>query len=197
MIQHLAQSVSLVISTTTGLISPQFHITHDDFFETCRAVQRNQAPVKRQILSGLTHNTISPNFTFTVNPFTKISEGVSNTTEGSEGDTSTITNISSHTSSSPPADTNTNSNNNVDDPPVLPPPVHLPPEKPSQNPSPDLNLPCTRSGWIRTRPYFLVYSSYYDAHHQDDYLIQDQISDSTSFSSTSAKDTMYYHEAIR
>ena len=41
-----AQSVSLVLSTITGITSPQFHITHDDFFETRKKFQRNQAPVK-------------------------------------------------------------------------------------------------------------------------------------------------------
>ena len=29
-----ARSVSLVLSTTTGLVFPQFHVKHDDFFET-------------------------------------------------------------------------------------------------------------------------------------------------------------------
>ena len=33
---HHAGSVSLVLSTTTGLASPQFHVGHDDFFETTR-----------------------------------------------------------------------------------------------------------------------------------------------------------------
>ncbi len=31
-----ARNVHLVLSLTTGLVSPQFHVHFDDFFETCK-----------------------------------------------------------------------------------------------------------------------------------------------------------------
>ena len=46
-----ARSVSLILSLTTGLASPQFHVTHDDDFET---VRKNRTPSSRwQQLAGL------------------------------------------------------------------------------------------------------------------------------------------------
>ena len=40
-------------------------------------------------------------------------------------------------------------------------------------------------------------SSYYDAHHEEDYRIQDEIQDPISFATRSDSDTMYYYQAIR
>ena len=89
-------------------------------------------------------------------------------------------------------------NTNVTDPPpVLPPPMYLPPEDPTQLPTPDNSLPPTRSGRIKNKPYFLNESFHYDSQHQDDCIIQDQMLDITSFSSISGKDIIYYHEENR
>ena len=42
-----------------------------------------------------------------------------------------------------------------------------------------------------------AYTTYCDAQHQDDYLIQDAMIDPISFAAKSDPDTMYYHQAIR
>jgi hypothetical protein len=48
-----ASSVSLVLNLTTGLVSPQFHVKHDDFFETVRPFSGNPTtPSTWQILAG-------------------------------------------------------------------------------------------------------------------------------------------------
>ena len=75
--------------------------------------------------------------------------------------------------------------------------MHLTPEELSQVPTPDLSLPPTRSGQIITRPEYITYSYYYDAHHQDNYLIQDQMLDPISFISTPNKETTSYHGVIK
>ena len=51
---HHAGSVSLVLSLTTGLASPQFHVGHDDFFETTRYNRRTtRISSNWQKLSGI------------------------------------------------------------------------------------------------------------------------------------------------
>jgi hypothetical protein len=49
-----AQSVSLVLSLETGLVSPQFHCHHDDLFETTTGPQARSIPKSRwQVKAGL------------------------------------------------------------------------------------------------------------------------------------------------
>lgn len=47
-----ARSVSLVLNLQTGLVSPQFHIRHDDFFETVGAASGNTTHSTWQVLAG-------------------------------------------------------------------------------------------------------------------------------------------------
>jgi hypothetical protein len=54
---RLAQSVSLVLNLETGLVSPQFHCHHDDFFETTTGPQARSIPKSRwQVKAGLEPN---------------------------------------------------------------------------------------------------------------------------------------------
>ena len=48
-----ARNVSLVLNMDTGLVSPQFHVSHDDFFETIKD-DRYQATSSWQQLAGFT-----------------------------------------------------------------------------------------------------------------------------------------------
>ena len=41
------------------------------------------------------------------------------------------------------------------------------------------------------------YDKYYDAMHQEDYSIQDQMSNPISYAASTNKDTMYWHEAMK
>ena len=56
---HHAGSVSLVLTLTTGNASPQFHVGHDNFFETTR-YNRSNARAKNnwKKLSGIDHADI-------------------------------------------------------------------------------------------------------------------------------------------
>jgi pullulanase/glycogen debranching enzyme len=56
-----ARSVALVLSLKTGLVSPQFHVKHDDLFETTGyKVWRFELPASRwQALAGFKKGTIS------------------------------------------------------------------------------------------------------------------------------------------
>ena len=49
--QH-ARSVSSVLSLTTGLVSAQFHVSHDDFFETVNSGEKNVQQSSWMILAG-------------------------------------------------------------------------------------------------------------------------------------------------
>ena len=125
-----------------------------DFFETCRSIQRNHTPIKRKVFSGFTHNTTSLNMTAT--PPHSLSHRESDATSLLEKEPS-ITN-----QGSPEQLLNLNKkyidcNDNVIDPPLdLPPPIHLPPEDPSQITIPEIILHPTRSVPIRRKPDFLT-----------------------------------------
>lgn len=49
--QH-ARSVSLVMSLTTGLVSPQFHVDHDDFFESLSSEEKVENNRTWMVLAG-------------------------------------------------------------------------------------------------------------------------------------------------
>lgn len=56
-----ARNVNLVLNLTTGLVSPQYHVTYDDFFETTRyGAQDTQVASTWQQLAGLVRPTRDP-----------------------------------------------------------------------------------------------------------------------------------------
>jgi hypothetical protein len=56
-----ARNVHLVLSLTTGLVSPQFHCCFDNFFETCKyGVSDMGISSTRQRLAGLKHANGDP-----------------------------------------------------------------------------------------------------------------------------------------
>jgi hypothetical protein len=55
------RNVHLVLSLTTGLVSPQFHCRFDDFFETCKYGVSNAGTQSRwQYLASFKRTTINP-----------------------------------------------------------------------------------------------------------------------------------------
>ena len=46
-------------------------------------------------------------------------------------------------------------------------------------------------------PQTIAFNSYYEAMHEDDYELQDQMTDPIAFLATNNKDTLYYHEAMK
>jgi hypothetical protein len=56
-----ARNVHLVLSLTTGLVSPQFHCRFDDFFETCKhGASDTSTQSTWQQFAGLTRTSINP-----------------------------------------------------------------------------------------------------------------------------------------
>ena len=51
--EHHSRSVSLVMSLTTGLVSPQFHVNHDDFFESIGTTEHHIDQRTWMVLAGL------------------------------------------------------------------------------------------------------------------------------------------------
>jgi hypothetical protein len=70
--QH-ARSVGLILSTTTGLVSPQFHVRYDDEFETTKNgiidchwqvkcwFEQKSPDIQREIIEGSDLNKLPPN----------------------------------------------------------------------------------------------------------------------------------------
>jgi hypothetical protein len=43
----------------------------------------------------------------------------------------------------------------------------------------------------------IVFSAYYDAMHEEDYLLQDEMMNPVAFMASSNQDTMYFHQAMK
>jgi hypothetical protein len=185
-----ASSVSLVLSLETGLVSPQFHVRHDDFFETVRPTSQNPSTLSHwQSLAGFkedkllqasegatldkVHHPVIPPMESTQDRFSEPSTSIENL--------------------EPPNDqvdvSHDTENNDI---------VHT--ETTTLNQDQQQSVQQTRTRVIR-RPERLIevaYSSYYEALHEDDYKLQDDMSDPIAFlSHHSDPDTMYFHEAVK
>ena len=54
-----ARNVSLVLGTSSGCVSPQFHVIHNDFFETvCGDILTRDITIKLKLLAGFTRDKI-------------------------------------------------------------------------------------------------------------------------------------------
>ena len=179
-----ARNVSLVLSLDTGLVSPQFHIKHDELFETVKPNAGNDHVVSRwQCLSGIkrlgrvkrvqmdNNNSVKPNSTFD-HPSkqdleqTNIpqSEIIHNTNKDDASNDQVE-----------PSDPNEGSFYNYDG--------HR------------------RSSRLKSESSLLNsegdYEKYYDALHEEDFKLQDDMQNPISFVATSNKDTMYWHQAMK
>lgn len=206
---HHARNVSLVLSLETGLVSPQFHVVHDDLFETVRkgkAFTKSLAgfmPQKSNWQSKCYFTKESK-----PNPIKK-SEGVPPPSQGTKLTLSTPsrepsfipTNISPSEPPSihPPAAQEPSSGDNPaqTDHPVPPsgPPTVLQPSSGVQ----------TRSGRtvnppVRFQDYVITMPAIEGEvlHPQDpDWDIEHRLSDPIAFAASSDPDTLYLHEAMR
>ena len=201
-----SRTVSLVLNLRTGLVSPQFHIIHDDFFETVKPGSGNGITKSYwQRLSGFEmdeHMRKADNIKKQpANLIQRTSDGLTPQSEMNSR-SHDIQHIQ-----------RTNSENNIDfghanevnfdqiDPDPEPQELGAINETTNQ-----ANLP--RKSSRNRQPTWKVqdnmerglqsYSaSYYDALHEDDYLLQDQMSDPISFLAKTDADTMYYHQAMK
>jgi hypothetical protein len=186
-----ARSVSMVLNLNTGLVSPQFHVKHDEFFETINDNNRHQRAAWL-----LLANLVRPRSIRT--PIADPVPHIPNATPlpPSQREIPNIQPPQPDQAVIPPELTN-------DEPaPMEPPaPAPNPPEpiiesvgistrgrrrKPSQRMRESINQGLTITS----------YSTYYDALHEDDFQLQDQMLDPIAFKATSDPDTMHYHQAM-
>ena len=174
-----ARSVSLVLNPQNGLASPQYHVKHDDFFETVKTddggimasnwqnlaglrvekSRRDEEQVNRQQPDGdrlaiIENIEVDRSETDTKEP--EKSKQIDTTDKSKKGsiiDEESGTRRSARLLS---AELNANEGMAVD----------------------------------KTEKYYLAY-------HEDDYRIQDAMKDPISFKATSDPDTMYWHQAMK
>lgn len=168
-----ARSVSLVLNIKTGNVSPQFHVVHDDFFETVQ-VETDKTLSRWQYESGLVGEDESsqivprmPNFEDSFNQNSEneiptdepeINEAIIENNDQSESD-----------------------------------------DVPTRRSRRNRTMTTRMRESLRQQGKELSFSAVIgevDALHQDDYRIQDSMSDPISFMGLNEKDTMYFHEAM-
>ena len=204
-----ASSVSLVLNLQTGLVSPQYHVTYDDFFETVRPSARNEPTISSwQSLAGFRHSRDIPT-----------SEGVPSATSDSTTTRNNLGPLSSEEpasvnddrsniglpSSEEPASVNDDlSDNQPPDQNQASVPVQSDHTLTQDQPSTQATAPFlpslfrTRTRTIRRPERFVeAYSSYYEAMHEDDYLLQDQLQDPIAFMNSTSPDVLYFDQAMR
>ena len=179
-----ARNVSLILSLDTGLVSPQFHIIHDEFFETVKPNAGNDHIVSRwQYLSGIKRlgrvkriqgaNTTSANLNQTNDPPSKQDLEQSNIPQSE-----IIHNSTKDVEANDPID----------------------PSKPNAG-SYYNDDGHRRSSRLKSESSLLSsegdYERYYDALHEEDFKLQDDMQNPISFVATSNKDTMYWHQAMK
>ena len=156
----------------TGLVSPQYHVTHDDFFETVQDTTTKETAIWKK-LAGFVKKPKIP-------PPTHLSIQKRKTKEitVSEGDTNMSTQSSLH------EDSNTDKHNPQDFSSILK--------------SKSGRLIHNKARLLVTKSSQMNYGYYFSALHQEDYKIQDEMCDPIAFISkcNKGKDTMYYHQAI-
>ena len=181
-----AASVSLVLNLQTGLVSPQYHVTFDDFFETVRPTATNSPTISNwQSLAGFDKAKAMPP-----------SEGAPERRSASSARKDNVPYSSSEVSASTDDEQPADQGQEI---PLSQPDQALPAEQPvSPGPVPFLpRLFRTRTRTIRRPERFVeVYSSYYEAMHEDDYLLQDQLQDPIAFMTSTSPDVMYFDQAI-
>ena len=209
-----ARTVGLILNLQTGLTSPQFHVSYDDFFETVRPTTGNPAAISLwqekaglsninatgKKKSNITTATLSPSQgTNATDAIPRESEDGTKSNESNEelNDTNEdihLQEVDETQEEIREQNIQVNANNNV------------PQDQAHTNVSP--YPPTTRSGrqvrWSRRYREGLESSlaetqddEYYDALHREDYKIQDDMSNPISFAASSDPDTMYFHEAMK
>eukprot|EP00978_Attheya_sp_CCMP212_P037948 scaffold183254_cov63-Attheya_sp.AAC.2 len=185
-----ARNVHLVLSLETGLVSPQFHVSVDDFFETTRPTTGNpKGESNWQFLSGI-HKTKkftaksqpSPNTTFS--PIDRPDPIVPQEAELDFG-----------TFQLAPDETIEDEMGENEGVPVTP-----------EEAPPDDGVPRSRYGRKLRRTQrmkesieqeTISFAAYYEHAMDADFKLQSDMDDPIAFLATTNKDVMYYHQAIK
>lgn len=190
-----ARSVSLVLNTTTGLVSPQYHVKHDDFFETTNTAISNAASIW-QTIAGFTNDQVklpepSEKPTF---------EKIANLPPIAPPPT-----VTEEPQQQPLLEDNLQQNRDQQVAPQEEPGYKRAPSampdptfNRQQNPS-NQHTMSTRRVRERSRKLkdYVSFSSYYEALHQEDYRLQDEMDDPIAFAAKDGEDTLHYGQAMR
>ena len=186
--QRHAKTVSLVMNPMNGLVSPQFHVSHDEFFETINR-KEGEANGAWKILSGLnkvkdplkikrrnTHHVPHPSFE-----------------DGEEGNDQLQEDLNNESESEDAGE-------------------QLEVEEQHHEPQSSISQ---RSGRKRRRTQIMQdavdqglgitsfkatseeHDSYYEVLHEDDFKLQDEMLDPIAFKATGNPDDMYFHQALK
>jgi hypothetical protein len=219
-----ARTVSLILNTQTGTVSPQFHIKHDDFFDT---VNQNDPTVLWKQVAGLSSPSTSP----TPAPLPSAPP----TPTSSKGEQLHISPSQAQAQSGadapPVTETRQPQSEPLEQPQAVeeqPPladeqsPIDMGPSFITDDPTGDdttMNQPPTQGarrssrrrtpstkyresvemGALRAFPAHLARDeAYYDALHEDEYTLQREMDDPIAFLAATKgdPDTMYYHQAM-
>ena len=210
-----ARNVSLVLSLTTGLVSPQYHLVHDEFFETIDrkiptppAMWRTKAGLTRETHGRtVTQTEISSEERTLLNDDTRMSNSRQALTTDPcpatpNDQTSAVQQLELFQNSSEGEKllehTQANSNAGPTGPPT------------EQEPSVNATAVSNRTGRVRklTRRFResiqqgqMRYSgytaTYYEPLHEEDFKLQDDMKDPIGFKASTDPDTMYYHQAMK
>jgi hypothetical protein len=195
-----ASSVTLVLNLDTGLVSPQYHLQYDDFFETVRPSAGNEGTFSQwQYISGLK--------TLQERKRLPPSEGVMFQNEPEP--TIPPTEVTPNKLNLPD---NTETNNSESNKDIA--------NATGTNDSPDKSneqqlfnteeqtQSVSRYGRIRKptqrmkesleqQRQAIAFQSYYEAMHEEDYLLQDEMMNPIAFLSQANQDTMYFDQAMK
>ena len=186
-------SVTLILNLDTRLVSPQFHVQYNDFFETVWPSAGNECMFSQwQYIAGLKQCNkrkdmpLSKGVTIQSKPELMIppSEAApdkSHLANESQSDKFDSTNNSAHTQTM----------NN------LPQSQHKMQARPANVSG--YGRVCKPTQWMQEsiEQCNLAFQSYYEVMHQDDYLLQDEMLNPVAFMAAGNKDTMYFDQAMR
>ena len=177
-----ARSVSLIMNINTGLVSPQFHVVHDEFFETIKAEDR-KLTAAWTIMAGFkeVRKTLKPK-SRKPSQVVHLDEGNHRVQLETRSEQTLENEVEQEEAMGTDDITNEEEPNGI----------------------------VTRSGRVSRppeRPQMVSYAAeykqeyederYYEVLHQEDYQLQQDMIDPIAFKASSDPDTMYYHEAIR
>ena len=170
-----ARTVSLVLNIDTGLVSPQFHVIHDNFFETLKPDLGNVHRKKSnwQYLAGF--KKMSTKLNVDKSESKNVQLPPYRTVENEKTENQEINDIPD-SQADPDPNTPTGSYINED----------------GLRRSSRINLSSKAVSEFNDS-----YDAYYDAMHQEDYKIQDKMKDPISFAASSDPDTLYWHQAMK
>ena len=222
-----ARNINLILNTSTGLVPPQFHVSYDDFFESVRINKdRESQPPLWQNLSGLKGRGLAPHsIDIALTRPRDIKSTSHQPTQVEDEDVipatytqETNNNISSNDGEDQPSTiqehgedpdylqaSSVNKQETVNNDTSNPMSFLRSTSRSGRQIRPTAKMKETleRGDYTAFESIFVNGSSeeeleeYYDALHQDDYEIQDEMKDPIAFLANSDRDTMYYHQTMK